>query len=62
MPCLWVDRLIFVLSHSLHCKSVGVPLSALSPHPSSLTFEGSTLIDNLVGTLGCLVVLLRNAS
>ncbi len=62
VPCLWVDGLIFVLSHFLHCKFVGVPLSALSPHPSNLTFKGSTLINNLARTLGCLITLLMNAS
>ncbi len=32
MPCLWVDKLIFVISHSLHSRFAGVTLSALFPH------------------------------
>ncbi len=56
MPCLWVDRLISVLSCSFHCR---VTLGALSPHPSGSIFEGSTLIGSLAWTLDYLIALLE---
>lgn len=58
MPCLWVDKLIYVLSCSLHCR---VTLGALSPHPFGSIFEGSTLIGSLAWTLDYLIALLEYA-
>ncbi len=62
MPCLWVDRLISVLSRSLHYKFVGVTLGALSPQPSGSIFGGFSFIGNLVQTLDCFIALPVNAS
>ncbi len=62
IPCIWVDRLIYVLSLSHHCKYVGIILSALSPYPLSSIFKGSTFNGNLVWTLGHFIALLMNAS
>ncbi len=55
-------RLIFILFHSFPCKSTGVTLDALSPHPSSFTSKGSTLNGNLVWTPGCLIIVILNVS
>jgi hypothetical protein len=62
VPCLWFDRLSFVLSHSLCCRGTRVPLNVLSPHPFGSTTKGSTLIDNLIQTLNHFIVLLVNVS
>jgi hypothetical protein len=60
LPCLWNNILIYVFSCTLHCRSIGVTLFALSPHPSSSTFRGGALVDTLSWILGCLIVLLVN--
>jgi hypothetical protein len=62
IPCLWVDRFIFILSFSFHCRFAKVTLSALSPHPSIVTFGGFAFDGNLARTLGHLIALLMNVS
>jgi hypothetical protein len=62
MPCLWVDRLIFVLSYSFCCKLARVTLGALSPYPFGSTSKGFAFIGNLAQTLNHLIILLMNAS
>ncbi len=58
VPCLWVEKFIFVFSSSFHCK---ITLGALSPHSSGSIFEGFTLIGSLAWTLDCLIALPMNA-
>lgn len=58
LPCLWDDRLIFVISCTFCYKSAKVTLFALFPHPSSPTFGSTTLIDNFLQILGRFITLL----
>jgi hypothetical protein len=62
IPCLWVNKFIYVFSYSFHYIYVGVTSSALFPHPFGSTFKGSTFIGNFIQTLGCLIALSMNVS
>lgn len=57
LPCLWDDKLIFVLSSTLCCKSIRATLFTLFPHPFNSTFGGIALIDSLAQILGHLIAL-----
>jgi hypothetical protein len=49
------DYWFSILSCTLHCIFTWVTLIALSPHPSGLTFKGTTFKDNIFHILGHLI-------
>jgi len=57
LPCLWDDKVIYILSCTLHCKFARVTMFALSPHPYGSMFEGTTFINSLIQILNHLITL-----